>query len=106
VFLVISEPGSPDRVKAMLNCEMASKQLNGKDVIIDVDKTDKHELPLLKNFGIDGSEAGISVVVVNAEGETTDTYKKVPTVAQLVASATKKGKTACCTTGESCETPK
>jgi hypothetical protein len=106
VFLVITDPKTDGKQQLLENCSLAASQLKEKAAVIEVDKADPRERLLLKNFGVKTSSKGHTVVVMNAVGETTDTYKTVPTVQQLKASALKKGTTACCASGESCETPK
>lgn len=102
VFLVVSNSISTDRQMVLDICNNASVKLSEKAVIIEVDKQDKKELPLLKNFGIDPASNQTTTVVINSAGETTDTFNGIVSIAKLVESANKKGKSACCAPGEAC----
>lgn len=102
VLLIISHKDATDRNTLLENCRLAVGKLGNKPVIIEVDKSLKEEQSLLSNFGINPTEKESSVVVINANGETTDRFKRMVSVKELITSINKKGESACCAPGESC----
>lgn len=103
VFLLVSRSISIDKDKIMSNCKSAIEQLKIKAALIEVDQDDIKEKTLLDNFKIAPTSNIPTVIVLNADGETTGSFTGAVTTKQLIAAATKVVKTQCCANGESCK---
>ncbi|OJW79608.1 MAG: hypothetical protein BGO69_12830 [Bacteroidetes bacterium 46-16] len=103
VFLVVTNNSFTDRDMIMANCKAAIAQLKVKPTIVEVNKDDTREQSLLTNFKISPDTKATTVVVINADGQTTDTYNGSVTTGQLIASSKKIVKSACCSSGSSCK---
>lgn len=103
VFLLVSRSTSVEREKILANCKSAIEQLKIKAALIEVDQDDNKEKTLLDNFKIAASSNAPTVIVLNADGETTGTFTGSVTTKQLITAATKVVKTQCCADGESCK---
>lgn len=101
VIMLVSGKMATGRDKIAPACNTAAAQLKEKATFIEVDAGDSREKTLLENFKI--ATATPTVVVLNADGETTGTFTGTVTAAQLVAAATKVVKTPCCADGEPCK---
>jgi hypothetical protein len=103
VFVLVSRSTSVYREKILANCKSAIEQLKIKAALIEVDQDDNKEKTLLDNFKISPSSNTPTVIVLNADGETTGSFTGTVTTKQLIAAATKVVKTQCCANGESCK---
>lgn len=103
VFILVSKNAAKDREKALTSCKAANEALKTKAALIEVDQEDAKERTLLDNFKIAPTANTATVIVLNADGETTGTFTGGATVKQLTEAATKVVKAKCCADGEPCK---
>jgi len=103
VFILVGGKSATDREKIKSSCTAANELLKIKAALIEVDQDDPKEKRLLDKFEIPSSSTTPTVVVLNADGETTGTFKGSVTTKQLVTAATKVITTPCCANGETCK---
>lgn len=103
VFILVAGKSATDKEKIKSSCIAANELLKIKAALIEVDQDDPKEKRLLDKFEIPSYSTTPTVVVLNAEGETTGTFKGSVTTKQLVTAATKVITTPCCANGETCK---
>lgn len=102
VFLIITKKTFTDREIMLKNCNAAVIQLKNKATIVEVDMNSAKEAALIKQLNVKTNTNKSWVWVMNASGQTTDTFEGVVEPDRLVAAANKVIRTGgCCPGGSS-----
>lgn len=99
VFVVTSSPAMDAQVRAAVfsTLKQAHEMLEGKVATVAVVATDPGERAFLTELGIDPNATSPTVVVFNAKGQKTGSFREPPSAEALVTAAKKQA--ACCPGG-------
>ena len=95
VFITASRKSMAAQSGAMASCAAACGQMNNKGVTIKIDMDDPQEAEFLTQLKVDRAATEPVTLVVNAQGQITQTYTGATDVASLVTAATKRAGGCC-----------
>jgi len=88
IFITASRKGMAAKSGAMASCAAACGQLKDQGVTVEIDLDDPLEAQFLSQLKVDRATAEPVTLVINAQGQVTQTYTGATEVASLVSAAT------------------
>jgi len=100
VFIIVSKADYKDKDGVIANCKTAGSKLTPNANIIEFDFDDANEKDFMTQIGVTQMNGATVTVVINTQGQITETFTKKPTVNQLNEAVNKViKKSGCCPGG-------